>query len=460
MTAWRTKSELYPYQQDLITFLYEKDEAIAIVRPGGGKTVSALTAMAELMRDGATRHALVIAPKRVARSVWPDEIAQWEQLKSLSYTVLAGSPAERKKYFKSRPDVDITIVGIDIVPWLFKQLENLPDDHPLFDLLVIDEISKLRDPTGTRAKKIAAMAHRWRMIWGLTGTLRPSGPLDCFMPVRIVTRGKLWGESFYKWQKANFYPTDYQRYEWAPFPGGTEQRLNDELAPLVCIPELPSQSQPTIVFDRIELPPDARARYREMEKRLFASLTDKNKIIAASAAVATGKLAQISNGFIYDDATVAQPIHDEKREWLLDVIDSATGPMILIYEFRRDLEIMCELLGDKLEVLDETDGANNVIDRWNRGEVPFLAMHPASGGHGLNLQFGGSDMCWMSPTWSPEMWEQTIARLNRPGQKQQVIVRVCVADETVDDMKLDRVHFKMDAQSAFERYLQNYNRAA
>jgi SNF2 family DNA or RNA helicase len=234
--------------------------------------------------------------------------------------------------------------------------------------------------------------------------------------------------------------------------------LNAQLAPLTVTlteheaPQLPDLQ---IILDEVELPPDARRQYDDMEAKLITG-----EIIAANAAVATGKLAQIANGFIYDDKSKANRIHDEKVQWLQDLIDQAAGPTLLVYEFREDLKIMQDLLGGGLPYLGR-DGFDHpdIIPSWNRGETPFLALHPASGGHGLNLQAGGADMAWISPTWSPELWEQTIARLHRSGQTKPVIVRVCCAVGTVDQLKLDRVHHKMSAQAAFEEYLRRHHHA-
>jgi len=453
----RSTSELRPYQQRLISHLYEHDEALCIVRPGGGKTVVALTAIGELRRDEVIRHALVLAPKRVARKVWPDEVREWAHVRGLHYQVLTGGPAKRKAMLDVAYQYDLTICGLDVVPWL---IENLPDeaDHPIYDLLVIDEGSRLRNPTGVRAKALAKVANRWGMVWGLSGTLRPSGVEDLFMPARVVTRGKLWGRSFYQWRKEHFYPLDFHGYTWAPFPGA-EDKLNAAIAPLtatVAEGEL-IQPEPQIIFDRVELPAAARRQYDDMHKRLFAGVSDR-AVLASSAAVATGKMAQIANGFIYDNG-ITLAVHDEKREWLQDIIEDAAGPTLLIYEYLQDLALMQELLPD-LPYLGAGVGdreANCHIDNWNAGRLPFMGLHPASGGHGLNLQHGGADMAWMSPTWSPEYWDQTIARLNRSGQKRQVMVRVCVATGTVDEMKLDRVYNKMSAQEAFEAYLRQWH---
>ena len=428
-----------------------------MVRPGGGKTIAALTAIRELIDDRVIRHALVIAPKRVARSVWPDEIAAWAHTRGLRYKVLDGSPVVRKCDLSVAHQRDLTVIGIDLVPWLVDELRtNYRDDAELFDLLVIDEISKLRDPTGQRAKALAGLASRWKMVWGLSGTLRPSGSLDLFMPARVVTRGKLWGKSFYTWRAAHFYATDWNQYDWMPFPGA-ENKLNAELAPLTVTladDEAPQLPELSIILDHVELPLAARKAYDDMERKLITG-----NVIAANAAVATGKLAQIANGFIYDTETMAQRIHEEKTEWLRDLIDQASGPTLLIYEFIQDLRMMQKLLGDDLPYLGGDHGASDLnIEMWNMGRLPFMALHPASGGHGLNLQHGGADMAWISPTWSPELWEQTIARLHRSGQTRPVIVRVCMARNTVDEMKLNRVYRKMSAQAAFEEYLRQHHR--
>jgi len=447
-----------------------------VVRPGGGKTASALTAIAELQESGEIRHALVVAPKRVATEVWPAEIGAWEHLFSMHELRLAGTPHHRTEFLRrlriGEGPYTISVIGLDLIAWLLEQIADWPEDHPVFDLLVLDEISKLRDPTGVRAKLLAKHAHRWKMIWGLSGTLRPNSALDLFMPARIVTRGKLWGKSYYQWRKERFYQTDYMGYSWTALPGA-EGRINAEIEPY-CVTlhadELPQLPELSVVLDTIHLPDAVKDLYHQMHRKLFAQIRkgkdEIETVIAANAAVATGKLAQIANGFMYpnEEETAAgrrvTPLHDEKRDWLADLVREHAGrPTLLVYEYLEDLNIMCEVAGRELPYLgagvgDKVSAAH--IRRWNAGEYPLMALHPRAAGHGLNLQAGGADMAWMAPTWSPELWEQTIARLHRSGQTQPVIVRVCVAAGTVDQLKLNRVHFKMTEQQAFERYLAGY----
>jgi SNF2 family DNA or RNA helicase len=453
----RQKSELRSGQQHIIDALYQNNEMICALRPGGGKTIAALTAIEELICHGEIRHALVTAPKRVARIVWPDELETWENTSRLRCAVLSAGPAERSVLLHDAPNRDLTIFGHDIIEWLIMQIDKLPSDHPLFDLLVIDEISRFRNPRGKRYKLLCKHIHRWRMVWGLSGTLRPSSAMDLFGPVRLVSRGKLWGRSFYQWQKERFFPTDYNGYNWEPKPGA-EDRINAEIVPWLVTAEIPQLPEPTIVLDRLELPEAARREYNRMERRLIADIGQNETVIADSRAIAIGKLSQMSNGFIYssDNSKTVHALHDAKRDWLRDLIETSTSPMLLIYEFREDLSMLRELLGDSLPYLGagvSDKRAEQHVKRWNEGRLPFMALHPASAAHGLNLQHGGADMTWIAPTWNSELWEQTIARLHRSGQTRQVVIRVGIAIGTIDEMKLDRVHLKLSAQQSFERYV-------
>src|SRR4029077_1330125 len=200
-------------------------------------------------------------------------------------------------------------------------------------LLVIDEISRLRNPKGVRSNLMAKHAGRWKMLWGMSGTLRPNGMEDLFMPARIVTRNKIWGKSFYAWQKLHMYPTDYRGYTWAPFPGH-DSIVNAQLAPITTAlqeDELPQLPELSVILDKVELPQDARKAYNDMHRKLFVETGDTT-VLAVSAAVATGKLAQIANGFVYPTEGEPLEIHTEKREWLENIIDEATGPTLLVYE--------------------------------------------------------------------------------------------------------------------------------
>lgn len=455
----RQKAELRGYQQRVIQHLYEHEEAVAVLKMGAGKTISTLTALEEMISDEMIRHALIIAPKRVARIVWPTEIRDWEHTRGLSYAVLDGDPSRRKLLLDTAPQRDLTIVGIDVAQWLVEQLKRLPPDHCLFDCLVIDETSRLKDPKSKRAKALFSIAGRFHNRWGLTGTPRPNSAQDLFTPAKVITAGKLWGKSFYKWRSERFYPKDYNGYEWLPFPGA-EDKIHAEFAGISIalgegdMPELPELS---ILVDEVKLPPDARATYREMERKLFARV-DEEEILAVSMAVATGKCAQAANGFMYGEGgnSNVSELHHEKADWLEELVGNLDGePALLVYEYREDLALIQRLFGNVPFLgagVSDKDAAAAVED-WNAGKLPLLALHPASGGHGLNLQAGGSRMIWLAPTWSAEYWDQTLARIYRPGQANHVMVHVCVATDTVDELKRMRSISKLSSQAAFERYL-------
>jgi hypothetical protein len=406
----------------------------------------------------------VIAPKRVATMVWPQEILALSHTCGLKFQVLDGPPAQRAiKLQRIAPDdfikKHITIIGIDNVQWLVEAIKDFPDSHPIWDCLVIDETSKLKSPSSKRGKALSKIAGRFTMRWGLTGTPMPNSLLDLFMPIKIITDGKLWGKSFFPWQKKHFYPSDYMGYVWKVFPEHKDGLLSQAASIAIALgedemPDLPALS---VLIDEVKLPDDARRVYRDMEAKLLAKL-DGTNVLAKSQAVATGKLAQMANGFLYGDdgAVDTHPLHDEKADWLASLVEDLNGePIILVYEYQADLALIRRLFGDVpylgSGVSDKQ--AQQSVDDWNAGKTPIFALHPASGGHGLNLQSGGSRMAWLAPTWSAEFWDQTIARIHRPGQDRHVMVHVCVAAATVDELKRMRVIEKLSGQAAFERYL-------
>jgi SNF2 family DNA or RNA helicase len=450
---------LRSYQQRGATFLYERDAACVVAPLGAGKSTIALTALADLIRDGHRRHALVIAPKLVASSVWPAEIAAWPHLEQLRIAVLDGNPAQRCALLARAGERTLTAIGVDLVPWLVGELGRVAAEHPLFDVLIIDETSRLKDPSGKRSRALLKAAGRFRTRWGLTGTPRPNSSQDLFMPAAIISAGALWGRAFIPWQKQHFRPRDPFGREWSALPGAEERIASDfgTIAMTVADADMPDLPPLNVVVTSLELPAAVMASYRAMQRELLTAVAGR-AIEAASAMVATGKLAQMANGFLYgagnDDPV---PVHSLKIEWLRELVESLAGePLLIAYEFVEDLRAIRRALGN-VPVLGGTASAAETAQRiaaWNAGELPVLALHPAAAGHGLNLQFGGARMAWLSPSWSAELTQQAIARICRPGQPRHVTIHVCVATNTVDELKRDRVLNKMSAQEAFKRHLQ------
>ena len=400
-------SELRSYHNRLVTTLYESNGHLVVVPMGGGKTIAGLTTVEELIAAGEIRHALVLAPKRVAQLVWPDEIKLWSHTQHMKHALLNGSPKQRSADIITAPKRELTIVGIDNTQWLCGELERLPDDHPLFDVLIIDEISRFRNPKSKRAKALLTQVKRFKNIWGLTGTPRPNGLEDLFKPLQIISRDKIWGRSFYTWRDTRFYPTDYERRNWAIKPDW-EERTNVEAAAYTStmspedMPDLPALN---IIEHFVDLPEDAQEAYDDMESKLFAQLEDQD-VLAASAGVASGKLSQAAQGFMYgnDEDRLVTTLHTAKREWIEDLAESMAGsPMIIVYEFHEDLTVLQELFGKDLPYLGQgvTDvTARKHVDNWNARKLPLFAIHPASGGHGLNLGQGGSQMAFYGLPWS------------------------------------------------------------
>src|SRR6516164_2638259 len=450
---------LRSYQQRAATWLYERDAAFLIAPLGAGKGAAALTAIAELIRDGARRHALVIAPKLVATTVWPLEVASWPHLAHLRIAVLDGGPERRRELLATAATRELTVIGVDLVPWLVAELAAVADNHPLFDLLIIDETSRLKDPSGKRARALLKIAERFKTRWGLTGTPRPNSSRDLFMPAAIITDGTLWGRAFVPWQKRHFRPRDPFGREWAALPGAEDRIAADfgTVAMTVADEDMPDLPPLNVVVTPVRLPDAAMAAYQTMQDELFAAIGERG-IEAVSPLVATGKCAQIANGFLYDESNddpVA--VHAVKIDWLRELVESLDGePLLIAYEFVEDLRTIRRVLGEVPTLGSPTPAreAKQLIEDWNAGRLPLLAFHPASAGHGLNLQHGGSRMAWLSPSWSAELTQQAIARIYRPGQTRHVTIHVCIATRTVDEMKRDRVLGKMSAQEAFRRHLE------
>ena len=450
---------LRSYQQRAATWLYQHDAAFLIAPLGAGKGAAALTAIAELIRDAQRRHALVIAPKLVVETVWPQEIASWPHLRHLRVAVLDGGPERRRALLRAADRRQVTVIGVDNVQWLAGELAGIADDHPLLDLLVIDETSRLKAPSGKRSRALLIVGGRFRTRWGLTGTPRPNSSMDLFMPAAIITGGTLWGRAFILWRKRHFRPRDRFEREWVALPGA-EAQITAEFATVamtVTDSDMPDLPPLNVVETPIALPDAVMVTYQTMQAELFAIIEERS-IEAASSLVATGKCAQLANGFLYGEGN-EDPVfvHSLKINWLRELVESLDGePLLIAYEFIQDLRAIRRAFGDVPALGGATSAseAKLLVEAWNQGALPLLAFHPASAGHGLNLQHGGCRMAWLSPSWSAELTEQAIARIYRPGQTQRVTIHVCIAAGTVDEMKRDRVLGKMSAQEAFRRHLE------
>jgi len=443
---------LHDYQVEAVAFLHKVKTGALFLDMGLGKTAICLSALNE-----DSLPALVTGPKRVAENVWHSEAALWRP--DLKVVVAAGSPAKRLAALQS--GADIVVIGRD----------NLADAVPhaqRFRTLIMDELSGWKNKASNRwkaAKKIIScptITH----VWGLTGTPMPNGLLDLWPQVFLLDQGERLGKTLTGYRNRYFSPAGQLPNgvitKWDVRPGA-DKRIHTLLED-VCLSmgtegrvKLPPLSVNNI---QVPLPPAARKVYKDMKDDLVADMSLLGGEIhsAQNAAVLTSKLAQITAGFMYvDDADIRgrqyDVLHKEKANILAEVVEGTGDQVLVAYRFQAELDLLKEALGQLAHTLDEPD----IINRWNaaRGEVPVLLVHPASAGHGLNLQHGGHTMVWATVPWSLEEYQQTNKRLFRQGQQQPVVIHHLVSPHTVDEAILARLEGKKTVQQALLDHLES-----
>ena len=390
---------------------------------------------------------LVIAPIRVASFSWPAEMEKWDHLKGMRYSGAVGTAAERLSAL--RRQADIYLINRENVQWLVLE-SGIPFD---FDMVVIDELSSFKNHQTKRFKALMKVRPKVKRIVGLTGTPSSNGLMDLWAEFRLLDMGERLGRFIGQYRTSYFRP-DKQNgqvvFSYRPLPGAEKQiygRISDITISMKSTDHL---RMPELVNSRytVYLSEKEQERYEELKKDLVLQLPDGD-ITAANAASLSGKLSQMANGAIYTDAGETVAVHERKLDALEDIIEAANGkPVLVAYWFRHDLErIMGRLQKLKIPYARlDTDGA---IRKWNAGEIPVALIHPASAGHGLNLQAGGSTLVWFGLTWSLELYQQTVARLWRQGQSSEtVVVQHIITDGTIDGRIMKALSEKDNMQSA------------
>ena len=421
--------KLRDYQDTAADFLFEHDRAMILAPVGAGKTAITLTAMADMVKHGHVGRWLVLAPKRVCTDVWPVEAKKWAP--KLVVTVAVGTPNQRKTALHSLADVVVT--NYDNIQWLAEQELS-------FDGIVFDELTKLKNPSGTRFKALLKVMDPIKMRWGLTGSFTSNGLEDVFGQCKIVDQSLL-GRAKGAFMQQYFTLINKDFGEWEPRKGALELVMQ-RIKPATFVLE------PGEYKDK--LPP-----LHTVEVACKMDMTDYNKmkkdfvlddVVAINAAVVTQKLQQMSSGFLYSDngPIWLSPHKFDRLEELLD--ENQHANTLLVYQYQEELaEIKRRFKW--VVTLDDDDA----IERWNRGEVALLAVHPKSAGHGLNLQHGGNHIVFLSLPWSLELYEQTIGRLHRSGQRHDVWCYVFLTDATVDEKIWGALHDKFSlSQIALE----------
>ena len=421
----------WPYQQYTINHILNHNNSGLFLDMGMGKTVSTLTAVDYLLFLGEINKVLVIAPKRVAEDTWSTEIEKWDHLKHLRISKVLGTPKQRIKAIEA--DADIYVTNRENVEWLVKEYFG----YWKWDMCVIDELSSFKSSKAIRFRSLRKVRPYFKRIVGLTGTPAPNSLIDLWPQLYLLDGGQRLGKTITGYRQQYFNPgrsNGYIVYDYV-LKEGSEAIIHNRISD-ICISMMAKDylSLPERLDNMIELslPDEVKKKYRQFEKDLIMNLGDE-EITAANAAVLTNKLLQFANGAIYDEDKNVVNIHDEKLDKLLEIIDTANGkPVLVLYNFKHDFSKISDAL-TKLKIKHQTLEDSSDIKKWNEGKIQVALLHPASAGHGLNLQYGGNIIVWYGLTWSLELYQQANARLHRQGQKQTVIINHLIAKGTVDE---------------------------
>jgi SNF2 family DNA or RNA helicase len=410
--------------------------------------VLTLTAIADLLFDSFEAHRiLVIAPLRVARDTWPDELHKWEHLSDLRLTVAVGTETERKAALQAK--ADIYVINRENVGWLIED-SGIPFD---FDTLVVDELSSFKNHQTKRFRSLMKVRPKVVRIIGLTGTPSSNGLMDLWAEYRLLDMGQRLGRFIGQYRSTYFTPDKRNGqviFSYKPLPFA-EKEIYAKIADItismkstdhLIMPELVTAQYPIKLSDK------ERERYDELRQDLVLKLAGGD-VTAANAAALSGKLCQMANGAVYGDDGAVHYIHDRKLDALEDLIEAANGkPVLVAYWFKHDLERISARLKDRHISFTKLDTSDSIAS-WNEGKWPVALIHPASAGHGLNLQSGGSTIIWFGLTWSLELYQQANARLWRQGQiAETVVLHHIIAKDTIDERVMKALSAKDKTQTA------------
>ena len=432
----------HEYQTYATNFILEHPVAAVLLEMGLGKSVITLTAIYELMLNRfEVQKVLVIAPLRVARDTWPAEIEKWEHLEGLTYSVAIGTEAERLAALK-RPS-HLYLINRENVDWLITK-SGIPFD---FDMVVIDELSSFKSHSAKRFKSLLKVRPTVKRMVGLTGTPSSNGLMDLWAEFRVLDMGQRLGRYITHYRNNFFVPDKRNQqmvFSYKPRPGAEDAiyRLISDItismksADFLKMPECIINEVPVFLSEK------EWSVYQALKEDMVVDLKDE-EIDAVNAAALSGKLLQMANGAVYNEEKEVIHIHDRKLDALEDLIEGANGkPVLVAYWYNHDLQRIKQRFSVR-EIKTSQD-----IKDWNNGDIPVAVIHPASAGHGLNIQFGGSTIIWFGLTWSLELYQQTNARLWRQGQQSTVVIHHIIAKDTIDEDVMKALRKKEKIQSA------------
>lgn len=435
--------QLRPYQKYAVERIIENPKIALFLDMGLGKTVTTLTAIEELIYDRfEIARVLVIAPLRVADSVWSTERDQWEHLHDLRVSKVLGSSSKRLRALQE--ESDIYVVNRENVPWL---VEFYGINWP-FDMVVIDESSSFKNAQSKRFKALRRVQAKIHRMVELTGTPSPNGLMDLWSQIYLLDKGTRLGSTIGEYRRRWFTPGAGQGhvvYEWIPRENA-DKEIQKAISD-ICVSMRTEDylSLPPVIYNqvKVQLTPEAQRTYKKLERDLVVSLPDTD-IEASTAGALSGKLLQMASGAVYDEEGNVREIHDAKLAALEELAETNEHkPVLVFYWFKHDLSRLLNRF-PKARKLDTADD----IKDWNAGKIQMLLVHPASAGHGLNLQYGGSIIVWFSLTWSLELYQQANKRLHRSGQKNTVIIHHLIAEGTIDTEVMKALSEKKAGQDA------------
>lgn len=430
------------YQNYAKNFILAHKVSALFLDCGLGKTITTLTAINELMYDSfEISKVLIIAPLRVAQSTWKEEIEKWNHLNLLRYSVAVGDEKERLKALKQNSD--IYIINRENVDWLVTK--SGIDFN--FDMLIIDELSSFKSHTSKRFKSLLKIRPYFERVVGLTGTPSSNGLMDLWAEFRVLDLGERLGRYITHYRNEYFLPDKRNGaviFSYKPQPNA-EERIYRRLADItISMKSTEYLKMPELILNDLEinLGEEDQIKYKKFKKEMVMTIQEK-EIDAINAASLSNKLIQLANGSIYDKDKKFYEVHNKKLDKLEEIIESANGkPVLVAYWFKADKERI-----EKRFKVREIKTADD-IKQWNKGMIDLALIHPASAGHGLNLQSGGSTLVWFSLTWSLELYQQTNARLYRQGQKETVVIHHLITKNTIDEDIIKSLKRKDKTQEA------------
>ena len=421
-----SRNDLHPYQLQAIQFIKDTPSCALWLDMGLGKTVSTLSAILDMLRAGTAKRVLIIAPLRVATATWPNEVKRWDYLSGMKLNVLAGLPVGARKRAVDWP-TQIDVINRELVPWL---VEHFGQKWP-YDMVVIDESSAFKSTQAKRWRALRSVLPKIKRMVQLTATPAANNLIDLWPQIYLLDRGQRLGKT--KGMFLEKFCRSVGNPQWNQWEVKPERK--DALYTLLADITIRMNAEDYLqVPDRIDSviqvspAPKWRKQYADLQRDFVLSL-EAGDITAVNAAVQTGKLLQMCNGAAYLEEGGYEVVHDDKLDALAELLEQTDEPVLVAFQFKSDLARLRERFPQATFLGKDPE----VIDRWNDGKIPLLLAHPASAGHGLNLQRGGRTIVWFGLPWSLELYSQFNGRLHRQGQTKPVLVYHLLASQTVDE---------------------------